>query len=127
MSLVSQVKLLSNEYGLVYANSNAYMMIYSNNVIFAMLFIYVNDMRVMKNNTDFINNLIIRLNSILSLKDLGELSYFLEVDVTQTIEGLHLAQNKYIHNPLEKVQLNYFKLVYTPIQAKRTLIKQDDT
>lgn len=70
-------------------------MIYSNHEIFFILLIYVNDILIIGNNAGFINNLIHKLNSVFSLKDLGELSYFLGLKVTQTSEGLHL--NKKVH------------------------------
>lgn len=59
------------------------MMIFSNYGIFVVLCIYVDNMLVTGNNAEFIGDLIEKLNSVISLKDWGELSYFLGLEVTQ--------------------------------------------
>lgn len=59
------------------------MMIFSNYGIFVVLRIYVDNMLVTGNNAEFIGDLIEKLNSVISLKDWGELSYFLGLEVTQ--------------------------------------------
>lgn len=99
------------------------MMIYDKGGVFVVLLIYVDDIIVTGTNTAFINNLIIQLNKVSSLKDLGDISYFLGVEVTKTDDGLHLCQAKYIKELLHKVLLKDSKPTLTPIVIGTPLLK----
>lgn len=98
-------------------------MIYDKGGVFVVLLIYVDDIIVTGTNTAFINNLIIQLNKVSSLKDLGDISYFLGVEVTKTDDGLHLCQAKYIKELLHKVLLKDSKPTLTPIVVGTPLSK----
>lgn len=76
-------------------------------------------------NSTIINALIVKLNSIFSLKDIGMLKIFLGMEVTHTIYGIHLSQSKDIHDLLERVQLCEFKIVSTPMVPSQDLSKHD--
>ncbi|CBI26385.3 unnamed protein product, partial [Vitis vinifera] len=60
------------------------------------VFVYVDDILVTSSDTTAITSLIAQLNSKFSLKDLGEVHYFLVIQVSYTNNGLHLSQTKYI-------------------------------
>ena len=60
------------------------------------VFVYVDDILVIGSDTTTITSLIAQLNSKFSLKDLGEMHYFLGIQVSHTNNGLHLSQTKYI-------------------------------
>lgn len=66
------------------------MMIYDRNGDSLILPIYVDGMLIIDNNSELIQQFIKRLNSVCSLKDLGDLSYFLGIEVTKIGDGLHL-------------------------------------
>lgn len=61
------------------------------------------DILLTDNNNAFVNDLIVKFNSVFSLKDLYDLSYFLRVEVTLSSDGLHLSQTKYIKELLDKI------------------------
>lgn len=48
-----------------------------------------------------------------ALKDLGELNYFLGIQVTKTEKGIHLSQAKYIADLLAKNNMDKCCLCYT--------------
>ncbi|RVW56208.1 Retrovirus-related Pol polyprotein from transposon RE2 [Vitis vinifera] len=63
-----------------------------------------------------IHELISRLRGLFSLKDLGELSYFLGIEVKKTIDGgLHLSKKKYIQDLLKKTKMDGAKSLPTPM------------
>lgn len=67
--------------------------------------------------------IIIKLNDAFSLKELGELGYFLGVEVTHTSKGMHLCQSKYIKDLLDKIQLHESKQVSTPMATRKIISK----
>ncbi|KAG8472278.1 hypothetical protein CXB51_034329 [Gossypium anomalum] len=61
-----------------------------------------------------------------SLKDMGDLHYFLGIEVTRTSAGsLHLCQRKYTHDFLERSGLANAKSVNTPMISSSVLSKDD--
>ena len=58
--------------------------------------VYVNDLILTGNNTNFVARIIAQLGHKFSIKDLGSLHFFLGVEVIPTAEGLFLTQHKYI-------------------------------
>lgn len=63
--------------------------------IFVAALIYVDDVIIVGNNPSKINETKEYLNKRFSIKDLGNLKYFLGIEVTRTKEGLVLSQRKY--------------------------------
>ena len=55
------------------------------------ILIYVDDILVIGNNTDFLQSFTQKLNDTFSLKDLGELHYFLGVEVVRNDTGMYLC------------------------------------
>ena len=52
-----------------------------------------------------ITKLISQLNQEFALKELGDMNYFLGVQVKYTAEGIHLSQTKYILDLLCKTKI----------------------
>ena len=74
---------------------------HSNNVVIFLL-VYIDDILVTGNNKASISSLIYALQQEFPLKDLGELTFFLGIEVARTPTQLHLQQTKYITNLLHK-------------------------
>ncbi|KAH9751748.1 retrovirus-related pol polyprotein from transposon RE1 [Citrus sinensis] len=55
--------------------------------------------------------------------DLGEFNYFLGLEVTPSVEGLHLSQTKYIGDLLKKAQMLDCKGCQTPMSSTEKLVK----
>lgn len=77
------------------------------------------------NNNVFIQHIISKVNTVFTLKYLGELSFFLGIQVTMTSDALHLNQTKNIKDLLDKVQLHDSKSTSTPMIARTSLSKID--
>lgn len=78
------------------------------------LLVYVDDIILTGNNSCFLNVLIKQLSKAFKLKDLGDLHYFLGLQITRTTKGLFLHQAKYAHNLLVKHNMLTSKLAKTP-------------
>lgn len=64
--------------------------------IILVLLIYVDNIIIIGNNPFFIQEITIELNLIFALIDLGNLSYFLGMELIRTNDSFHLSQQKYI-------------------------------
>lgn len=69
----------------------------------------------------FIQHLISKLNTMFTLKDFSELSFFLGIQVITKIDGLYLNQTKYIKDLLYKVQFHDSKSTSTPMITGKSL------
>lgn len=69
------------------------------------ILIYVDDILITGSDESLIKNLMSTLSEVFSLKELGDLSYFLGIQVARNKELMHLRQEKYIKELLRKVQL----------------------
>jgi delta 1-pyrroline-5-carboxylate dehydrogenase len=59
------------------------------------------------------------------MKDLGSLTYFLGIQATRNIAGLHLRQSKYIINLLDRAQMTECKPYAAPCSAGSKMSKFD--
>uniref|UniRef100_A0A803NMQ0 Reverse transcriptase Ty1/copia-type domain-containing protein n=1 Tax=Cannabis sativa TaxID=3483 RepID=A0A803NMQ0_CANSA len=73
-------------------------------------------------NNIAIKNVVATRNSKFSLKDLGDLHYFLGIEVQQTSSCLHLSQAKYIRDLLFKAQMRDAKPAPTPMTSGLRLL-----
>lgn len=64
--------------------------------------VYVDDIPVTVSSQSQIDSLIAKLHSAFTLTDLGQLSYFLRVEVTYDEISIHLCQTKYIGDLIER-------------------------
>ncbi|KAL5544702.1 hypothetical protein UlMin_008486 [Ulmus minor] len=90
-----------------------------------MVLIYVDDIIVTGNNSENLNQFISKLNKSLALKDLGDLHYFLGIEVYRDEIGLYLTQTKYIQDLLKKSNLEHFKPCPTPMAVGKPISKLD--
>ena len=67
------------------------------------------------------------LSKLFSLKDLGSLSYFFEVEAQQCTQGLFLSQRKYICDLLKKTNMHDAKEVSSPLVPSLKLTFHDGT
>ncbi|KAH9667511.1 retrovirus-related pol polyprotein from transposon RE1 [Citrus sinensis] len=72
-------------------------------------------LNVTGSNSQHIAAVIQYLHSEFAFKDLGEFNYFLGIEVTPSVHGLHLSQTKYIGDILRKANMLDNKGFNTPI------------
>lgn len=70
-----------------------------------MILVYVNDIIITGDSKRHTQTLIQHLNQFFPLKDLGEMHYFLEIEVNHTTNGIFLNQGKYIKDLLARAQM----------------------
>jgi hypothetical protein len=58
---------------------------------------------------------------------LGDLSFFLGLQVTQTEKGIFISQDKYIKEIIKRIQMEESKPMSTPIIIGCKLILEDDS
>jgi hypothetical protein len=81
------------------------------------LLVYVDDIIMTSSNSSAVDALLKDLRSDFALKDLGNLHYFLGIQVMKKNGGLVLSQEKYASDLLEKVGMRNCKLVATPLST----------
>jgi len=91
------------------------------------LFTYVDDLVVTGSSEDLISEVIKQLGKQFAVRDLGELSYFLGIQVRRTSESLFLSQERYLINLLKSCNLTNLKPASTPISAQQDLVSEEDT
>jgi histone deacetylase 1/2 len=83
--------------------------------------IYVDDIIVTSSSDDAISALLKDLNAQFAIKDLGNLHYFLGIEVKRTPQGLLLTQDKYARDMLTKVGMLDCKAAPTPLSSSEPL------
>jgi histone deacetylase 1/2 len=83
--------------------------------------VYVDDLIITRNNSTKLDTIIQSLGHQFNLKDLGNLHYFLGVEVIPTNTGLFLSQHSYIRDLLSRYKLDGAKPTHTPLSTSETL------
>ncbi|XP_034672601.1 probable leucine-rich repeat receptor-like protein kinase At1g35710 [Vitis riparia] len=85
------------------------------------ILVYVDDILITGSNDQFVQHVITQLNNQFALKDLGDIDYFMGIQVKHTSVGMHLSQAKYISNLLQKTKMLHVKPVPTPMVSNQSL------
>lgn len=83
--------------------------------------VYVDDLIITGNSTTLSQQVINHLKTSFAVKDLGDIHYFLGMQVIRNHQGLFLSQSKYILDLLKKTNMDNAKSCSTP----SSLIKLD--
>jgi len=95
--------------------------IYSSKGVLLYMLIYVDDIILTGNSPRDIDRVVNILSRTFALQDLGELSYFLGIEIVKQGSDLLLSQRKYILELLERAGLSNSKPVPTPITTTANL------
>ena len=79
------------------------------------MLVYVDDIVLTGSNPRLLKDFIARLSNEFSMKDLGDLHYFLGIEDHHTLQGLFLSQSKYALDILEWASMVDCKPVSTPM------------
>lgn len=85
------------------------------------LIVYVDDMVVTRNDKDEMNKLKGVLGAEIELKDLGNLKYFLGIEVARSSKGITMCQRKYTLDLLVETGMLECQPVNTPIEQNHGL------
>ena len=89
------------------------------------LLIYVDDIIITGDNSGSIKELVSNLNRAFALKDLGELNFFLEIQVNRNQNAILLSQTKYIQDLLAKTKMSNCKGIESPFSTTEKLKKNE--
>ncbi|CAN6583600.1 unnamed protein product [Malus baccata var. baccata] len=87
--------------------------------------LYVDDVILTGSSSQLISQVIQDLTTEFEMKDLGNLHYFLGLQITQSDDGLFVSQSKYVHELIDKVDLQDCKPCATPCLPYHHLLKDD--
>ncbi|KAD7479417.1 hypothetical protein E3N88_02553 [Mikania micrantha] len=89
------------------------------------MLIYVDDIILTGNNPGLIDTIIQRLGQMFAIQDLGNLSYFLGVEIVHRGSDILLSQRQYILDLLQRAGLSHAKSVTSPIAATAQMSLDD--
>jgi len=112
--------------GFVPAKSDASLFIYRKGSVEIYMLIYVDDIIVTSSSQDAVNVLLKALREDFALKDLGDLHYFLGIEVEKKPSGdLLLTQRKYAKDILTRMGMLKCKPVSTPMSSTEKVSQYD--
>ncbi|XP_066333358.1 uncharacterized mitochondrial protein AtMg00810-like [Miscanthus floridulus] len=85
------------------------------------LLLYVDDIVITGSSAALIQNIVNKLRAEFAVKDMGDLRFFLGIDVRRSKEGFYLSQARYANDVLERAGMASYKAAATPIDAKGKL------
>jgi hypothetical protein len=85
------------------------------------ILVYVDDIIVASSSQDATMCLLRNLEKDFASKDLGDLHYFLGIEVTKVKDGILLTQQKYATELLQRVGMISCKSVSTPLSISEKL------
>jgi histone deacetylase 1/2 len=109
------------ELGFLASKADTSLFIYSKSSIIIFVLVYVDDIIVTSSSNKAITSLLQDLSSTFALKDLGDLHYFLGIEVKRFNQGIVLTQEKYALDLLNRVGLKACKALPTPLSASEKL------
>jgi hypothetical protein len=101
------------------SKSDMSLFIYSRRNVVIFMLIYVDDIIVTGNSMDEIVALLRDLKEDFAFKDLGDLHYFLGIEVRKDTKGIVLSQEKYALDVLSRVGMQNCKITSTPYQLPK--------
>jgi histone deacetylase 1/2 len=84
--------------------------------------VYVDDIIVASSSREVTSSLLHSLGQEFALKDLGELHYFLGIEVNKLFDGILLTQDKYVSDLLKRVNMSDCKPVSSPLSTSEKLL-----
>jgi histone deacetylase 1/2 len=83
--------------------------------------VYVDDIIVASSTPTTVTSLLQQLRGDFALKDLGDLHYFLGIEVKKTYDGITLSQGRYTKDLLKRVGMSTCKGVTSPMSSSEKL------
>jgi hypothetical protein len=107
--------------GFITSKADVSLFFYHKASIVMYVLVCVDDTIVVSSSLKVVKALLTDLKTSFALKDLGDLHYFLVIEVQRTHDGLLLTQAKYIFDLLTRVGMLHYKEVPTPLSTSEKL------
>uniref|UniRef100_A0A3Q7H262 Reverse transcriptase Ty1/copia-type domain-containing protein n=1 Tax=Solanum lycopersicum TaxID=4081 RepID=A0A3Q7H262_SOLLC len=117
--------LLSHGYTCCYSDSSLFVRHTSSSTTY--LLVYVDDIIITGSDPSYISSFTQSLDLEFSLKDLGNLSFFLGIEVSRVGSGMHLSQTSYIRDLLTRTKMTDCKPSPSPADTTFQLSKHGET
>jgi hypothetical protein len=112
--------------GFICSKADPSLFILRHDTNFTLLLVYVDDIILTGNNPSFISHLIRQLHEKFALKDLGQLHYFLGIEIKYFCGGITISQTKYAHDLLKRANMLDASKINTPISPKPNQLPDDN-
>jgi hypothetical protein len=103
------------------SGSDSSLFIYAHGGQLAYLLVYVDDIILTTSSTELLRRVVDQLRQAFAIKDLGDLKFFLGVQVRRDATGFHLNQAQYTEDILERAGMANCKPVSTPVEVSPKL------
>jgi hypothetical protein len=94
---------------------------------FLIVLVYVDDIIFARNNASLVQWLSSTMQFEFEMSMIGELSFFIGLEITQRSEGIFLSQEKYLREMLKRLQMEDSIPMRTPMVIGCKLSKDDDS
>ncbi|XP_066354306.1 uncharacterized mitochondrial protein AtMg00810-like [Miscanthus floridulus] len=111
--------------GFIASGADSSLFIYKHGDQVVYLIVYVDDIILTASTTTVLRHVIDQLRQAFALKDLGELHFFLRVQVRRDAMGFYLNQAQYTEDILERAGMANCRPASTPVEAKPKLSTTD--
>ncbi|XP_022019645.1 uncharacterized mitochondrial protein AtMg00810-like [Helianthus annuus] len=122
-AMVDEIKALQHNNTWTHADTSLFVFRKESHIMY--MFVYVDDLILTGNNDTAITTFISCLHHEFAIKDLGDLNYFLGLEVLYTHTGRFLTQAKYVADILLRAQLLEAKPVSTPLAPHESFSAND--
>ncbi|CAL1409091.1 unnamed protein product [Linum trigynum] len=115
------------EFGFQKTKSDASLFVYHRSGVLLYFLVYVDDLLLTSNDSAALSTFQNALAGRFSLKALGDVDYFLGIEVIPTISGYILSQHKYMVDILTRFHMREAAPASTPLASSATLSLNDGT
>ncbi|GAU44375.1 hypothetical protein TSUD_243070 [Trifolium subterraneum] len=112
--------------GFICSKADPSLFIHRYDTNFTLLLVYVDDIILTGNAPSFISHLVKQLHEKFALKDLGQLHYFLGIEIKHFCGGITISQTKYAHDLLKRAHMLGASKINTPIASKPNELPDDN-
>ncbi|KAJ3704067.1 hypothetical protein LUZ61_007772 [Rhynchospora tenuis] len=119
----SKLTAALENYGFAQSRADYSLFVYNKGDVFLTVLVYVDDLVIAGNNHDAINHFKKYLCATFHMKDLGQLKYFLGIEIARGPVGLYLSQRKYTLDIIAECGLLGAKPAMTPLEQNHNLGK----
>ena len=109
------------QYGFTQSRVDHSMFVFRHSSQVMILLLYVDDIILTGSDISLLSTFISTLGAEFETKDLGPLHYFLGIEVTSLLSGIHLSQTRYTVDLLHRSSMAECKPCSTPVCAKTQL------
>ncbi|CAM8940349.1 unnamed protein product [Rhodiola kirilowii] len=101
--------------------SDTSLFVHSTAITTIYILVYVDDLIITGSNSQLVQKFITDLNHTFALKDLGDLNFFLGIQITRSSSGISLSQHNYILDVLARSKMLDSKPISTPADPSSRL------